>query len=44
VDGLEERLTGCRHERGEIAARLEDVPLHEYLHDVTLPVLLDCLF
>ena len=44
VDGLEERLVGCRHERGEIEARLKDVALNEYLHNVTLPVLLDCLF
>ncbi|EGB16314.1 lipoyltransferase and lipoate-protein ligase [Pseudodesulfovibrio mercurii] len=44
VDALEERLLGCRHERSELEARLADVPLDEYLHDVTLPVLLDCLF
>ncbi|WP_319581901.1 lipoate--protein ligase [uncultured Pseudodesulfovibrio sp.] len=44
VDALEERLTGCRHERGEIESRLADVNLDDYLHGVTLPVLLDCLF
>lgn len=44
VDALEERLVGCRHERGEIEGRLAGVPLDEYLHGVTLSVLLDCLF
>ncbi|MEZ7196040.1 lipoate--protein ligase [Pseudodesulfovibrio karagichevae] len=44
VDSLEERLIGSRHERGELEARLADVELDEYLHDVTLPVLLNCLF
>jgi len=44
VDALEERLIGSRHERGEIETRLKDVALDEYLHGVTLPVLLDCLF
>ncbi|HKI82592.1 MAG TPA: lipoate protein ligase C-terminal domain-containing protein, partial [Pseudodesulfovibrio sp.] len=44
VDALEERLIGSRHERGEIETRLKDLALDEYLHGVTLPVLLDCLF
>jgi lipoate-protein ligase A len=44
VAPLEKRLLGSRHERGEIRARLEGVALDEYLHGVTLPVLLDCLF
>jgi lipoate-protein ligase A len=44
VEELEERLLGSRHERGEIASRLDGVDLDEYLHGVTLPVLLDCLF
>jgi lipoate-protein ligase A len=44
VNSLEERLLGSRHERGELEARLAGVDLDEYLHGVTLPVLLDCLF
>jgi len=44
VEELEERLLGSRHERGEIAARLDGVGLGEYLHGVSLPVFLDCLF
>lgn len=44
VAPLEERLLGCRHARGALEERLAGVPLDEYLHNVTLPVFLDCLF
>jgi lipoate-protein ligase A len=44
VGELEERLVGSRHDRREIEARLAGIPLDDYLHGVTLPALLDCLF
>jgi len=44
IDPLEARLVGSRHKRTELEARLADMPLNEYLHGVTLPTLLDCLF
>ncbi|WP_272701216.1 lipoate--protein ligase [Desulfovibrio sp. Fe33] len=44
VAELEERLVGSRHDRREIEERLSGIPLDDYLHGVTLPTLLDCLF
>lgn len=44
IDTLEALLLECRHERSELADRLADVNLDEYIHGVTLPLLLDCMF
>jgi len=44
IGTLEEAVRGSRHSRSELAERLADVKLDDYLHDVTLPVFLDCLF
>ncbi|OIO01393.1 MAG: lipoate--protein ligase [Desulfovibrionaceae bacterium CG1_02_65_16] len=44
VAGLEALLVGCRHQREQLAERLGDVPLGEYIQGVNLPVFLDCLF
>lgn len=41
---LERLIEGCAHERDALRERLSGLPLGEYLDNVTLPVLLDCLF
>ena len=44
VRELETRIEGGRHERAALEQRLTGVPVDDYLHGVTLPMLLDCLF
>jgi len=44
IGPLEDMVRGCRHDRTSLAERLADVKLDDYLHDVTLPVFIDCLF
>ena len=44
VAELEARLLGCPHDRDALAARLAGVPLGDYLRDVDVATLLDCLF
>lgn len=44
VAELEARLAGCRHERGELARVLAEVPLQDYIRGVELEEFLDCLF
>lgn len=40
---LEAQLVGCAHERGALAAVLQELPLDEFMLGVDLPSLLDCL-
>lgn len=44
IGDLEAMLPGCRHSREDLGVRLAGVNLDEYIHGVTLPILLDCLF
>ncbi|MDD3312141.1 lipoate--protein ligase [Pseudodesulfovibrio sp.] len=44
VGPLEALVRGSRHDRAALAERLADVALDDYLHGVTLPVFIDCLF
>ncbi|MDD4731852.1 MAG: lipoate--protein ligase [Desulfovibrio sp.] len=44
VGELEALLRGCRHEREALRLRLADLPLEQYLRDVTMDDFLDSLF